>query len=108
MMSERKEREKFSEFVCNNDEGVPTYYKMRMLEKVTYGFWIPAISGWFWPCDKDQDELHRMFTQATELKLDTTPITLKRSWSDVTPEDEPAVEEHPATEKEQEDLDWWG
>lgn len=99
-------RESFGEFIYNND-GVPTYCKMRTLEAIRYGFWIPAITSWFWPCDKDQEKLHKMFTQSTELKLDTSPITLKREWMDITPDDDPAVEEHAATQKEKDDLDWF-
>jgi len=99
-------RESFDEYIYNND-GVPTYCKMRTIEAVRYGFWIPAIRSWFWPCNVDQDKLHKMFIQARELKFDASPIELKREWRDVTPDDEPPIEEHPATEEEQNTLEWF-
>ena len=102
----RKTKETFGEFITVIDK-IPTYCKMRTLKKETYGFWIPQIKTWFWPCEEDQEKLHKYFENTTELPLDCSPIKLKKSMRDVTPEDEPPIEERPATKEEQENLEWF-
>jgi len=102
----RKTEEEFGEFIMMVD-GVPTYCKIRTLKKETYGFWIPQIRSWFWPGEEDQDKLHKLFENTTTLTFDMSPIKLSRDMRDVTPDDELAVEERPATQEEQDDLEWF-
>lgn len=102
----RKSKEEFGEFITVID-GVPTYCKMRTLKKETYGFWIPQIRSWFWPGDEDQDKLHKMFEKSRTLILDMSPIKLSREMRDITPADDPPIEQRPATKEEEENLEWF-
>jgi len=102
----RRSKETFTEMIFLENK-VPTYCKMRTIEKETYGFWIPQIKCWYFPIEAEQERLHEMFERATDLKFDCTPIKLTREMWDVTPEDEPPIEQRPATEEEKDKLEWF-
>lgn len=101
----RREKETFTEMIFL-EKNVPTYCKMRTIEKETYGFWIPQIRCWFFPIEEEQERLHGMFERATDLNFDGTPVKLIREMRDVTPEDEAPIEQRPATKEEQDKLEW--
>ena len=71
----RKSEETFKEIIIVENK-VPTYCKMRTVEKETYGFWIPQIKSWYFPCESEQEHIHEMFERATDLKFDGTPVKL--------------------------------
>jgi len=99
----RKVKEIISEYITGGDP--PKYVKTKTVSQETYGFWIPSHKFWFWPCDKDQDWLHKQLTKPPT-KLDGSTIDLKRSMQDQEDKFE-ILEERPATKEEQEKLEWY-